>query len=332
MNIERDEFTNKFERGKRVNEIVKSIPSVISTSTQEAAIDALNDALKTIEKEGRIESKPVKEAVEDIVNDIIENQNACLKLIPLRVLDDYIFTHSINVAMLSVYNGVRLNFPKERVEELGVGAMLHDIGKAWVPKEILKKKERLTPVEFENMKRHTEFGYKLLSTDPKIFEAQKRIAYYHHEKYNGCGYPRGLKGDEIDDWTAIVALSNAYDALASDRAYRQKLPPYEVMRRIIMGISIDYPPKITEGFMNNMSLYPPESIVRLNSGETAIVIRSNPTSLIRPVIRLLTDKNGYPLDIIQDIDLSIDLGHFIREVIKDTDSVLKEVDRVGIAR
>ena len=318
-----DDFTDKFDRGKRVKEIVKSIPSVISTSTQEAAFDALEDALNAIEKEGKLESQPVKEAIENIAGDIIENQNACLKLIPLRVLDDYIFTHSVNVAILSVYTGVRLNFPKEKVEELGVGAMLHDIGKAWVPKEILKKRERLTGAEFEKVKKHAEFGYKLLATDPKITEAQKRIAYYHHEKYNGQGYPKGLKGDEIDDFTAIVALSNAYDALASDRAYRKKLPPYEVMRRIIMGISVDFPPKIAEGFMNNMSLYPPESIVKLNTGETGMVVRSNPTSLIRPVIRLLTDKDGHPLDATQDIDLSVDLTRFIREVVKDTDSVLK---------
>lgn len=317
-----DDFTDKFDRGKRVKEIVRTIPSVISISTQEAAFDAFDNAMETIEKEGRLESKPVKKAIENIASDIIENKNACLKLIPLRVLDDYIFTHSINVAMLSVYTGVRLNFPKEKVEDLGLGAILHDIGKAWVPREILKKKEKLAPAEFEKVKKHTEFGYKLLATDPKISEAQKRIAYYHHEKYNGSGYPRGLRGDEIDDWTAIVALSNAYDSLASDRVYRQKLPPYEVMRRIIMGISIDYPPKIAEGFMNNMSLYPPESIVRLNTGETGMVIRSNPTSLIRPVIRLLTDKDGSPLTFTKDIDLSVDLTRFIREVVKDTDSVL----------
>lgn len=325
MNLDNSaEFTDRFERGKRgkeIKEIIKNIPSVISTSTQEAALEAIEEAMETIEKEGKIDIEPVRDTVEDITRDIINNKDACLKLLPLRVLDDHIFTHSINVAILSVYTGVRLNFPRARIEELGVGAMLHDVGKAWVPKDILMRKGRLTHDEFEKVKKHVEFGYKLLAADHKVTEVQKRIVYHHHERYNGSGYLKHLKGDEIGEAVSIVALANTYDALISDRVYRKGLPPYEAMKRIIISTSIDFHPKIAQIFMGTLSLYPPESIVRLNTGETAIVIKPNPDSLIRPTIRLLTDRDGDPLDMAKDIDLVSDSTRFIREVVKDVDSI-----------
>ena len=277
--------------------------------------------METVEREGKIDIEPARETVEEIIKDIVKNQGACMKLIPLRVLDDHIFTRSINVAVLSVYTGVRLNFPRARIEELGVGAMLHDVGKAWVPKEILMRKGRLTHSEFEKVKKHVYFGWKVLATDPKTSEIQKRIAYHHHERYNGSGYLKHLKGDEIGEAVSIVALANTYDALVGNRVYRKGLPPYEAMRRIIISTSIDFHPKIAQLFMGTLSLYPPESIVRLNTGEMAMVIKPNPDSLIRPTIRLLTDRGGAPLDVVREIDLISDSTRFIREVVKDADSI-----------
>jgi HD-GYP domain-containing protein (c-di-GMP phosphodiesterase class II) len=185
-----------------------------------------------------------------------------------------------------------LKLEKENLEELGLGAILHDIGRIMIPSYILKKPGKLSKLEFEVIKKHPLHGYKILTKDKKIGEIPKLIALQHHERFNGKGYPKGLSDDEISDFAVITGLADVYDALTTDRPYRKKFSPYEAMRIIICSCPFNFNPRVGKLFVQKMSIYPAGSLVKLNTGEIGIVIRANKKAIIRPVIRLLLDASG----------------------------------------
>ncbi len=239
-----------------------------------------------------INTEKVNELVVGIIDELLSSKEILVNMYDIKNVDDYTFAHSINVCVLSLITGVGLGYNILRLKDLGAGALLHDIGKLRVPKEILKKPSKLTPEEFEEIKKHTVYGYEILKDNKNVSMISAFIAFGHHERYDGSGYPLGLRGENIHQCARIVATADVFDALSSDRVYRKKLRPHEVVEYITSLGSHHFDPEIVKSFVKYIAIYPVGTGVRLNTGERGVVIKANKATPTRPVVQVVYDKSG----------------------------------------
>lgn len=255
--------------------------------------------------------KKIGEIVGRIIDELLENNDIIVNLSDIKLVDDYTFEHSVNVCILSLVTGIGLGYNPLRLMDLGVGAILHDIGKLRISEKILKKPSQLTNEEFEEIKKHTVYGYEILKDKPNISMISAFIAFAHHERYDGSGYPLNLKGENIHQCARIVAVADVYDALTSDRVYRKKLRPHEVIEYITSLGSQHFDKEIVECFVKYIAVYPVGTGVVLNTQETGLVVRLNPKTPARPVIRIIYDKDKKKLKNFYEIDLSKDKSVYV---------------------
>ncbi len=206
--------------------------------------------------------------------------------------DDYLPYHSLNVAIFSVIIGHQLNIEGNNLLNLAKGALLHDIGMLKIPSDILKKKEKLNDKEYNVIKLHTIYGYKILTKDLNFKAEIANIALQHHEQFDGNGYPRKLKGDQIDLFSRIVAIADTYDAMTKKRSYRDEFISYEAMKNILSESQNKFDPRLLRIFLSNMSIYPLASLVKLNTGAIGMVIGTCAGKPLRPIIKIIIDEFG----------------------------------------
>ncbi|MGE5495247.1 MAG: HD-GYP domain-containing protein [Burkholderiales bacterium] len=258
----------------------------------------------------------IRPLVEDIVDEISHNRNIMINAIDLRTFDDYTYSHSLNVTVISAVIGTALNMSRSALNELAMGAIIHDVGKMFISKDILNKSGKLTPEEFEVIKKHSELGYKYLCDYFDISENSRIASLQHHEKYDGSGYPNGISGEEIHKYSRIVCLADVYDALMSDRPYRKAMPPSEVIEYIMGGYNTMFDPEVVSALTRKIAPYPVGTCIRLSTGEIGIVVQNNEWASLRPVVKLIV--KGKPTD--RYIDLSNDreaLNITVQEVINN---------------
>jgi putative nucleotidyltransferase with HDIG domain len=222
----------------------------------------------------------------------------------MRELDDLTYAHSMSVALICKVFGEWLRMPKAEVDTLKMAGYFHDIGKVKVPKEIICKKDKLTPSEYEIVKKHTEFGYDILRTK-NLDERVIMTALMHHEKCDGTGYPNKLKRDQIDEFAKIVAIADSYEAMTANRCYREALCPFTVIEEFEANALQHYEPKYILPLMEMIAQSYIGNNVVLNNGTVGEVILLNRHNLARPIIK--TDQDY--------IDLSKDKTLKIKEVI-----------------
>lgn len=266
----------------------------------------------TLVREGKSTSAAVvRETVNELLQKIIENETVMLQLTGIRDIDNYTFLHSIDVCIYSVILGKKLGYGQDPLVDLGMGAILHDIGKCKVPMEILQKPGKLTDAEFNEMQLHTAYGYEIIENAYGFNKNIANIAYQHHEKWDGSGYPSGLSADQIDPLARIVALADVYDALTSDRVYKKKDLPHNAAEYVFKNSGKLFDPVIVDMFVNNVAVYAEGTIVLLNTGELGSVMASGGIGSFRQRINVFTNKAGPPvlspyiLDLNQHKDIDI---------------------------
>lgn len=284
---------------------------VIEDQTRNEAVALIKRTMNDYNFSVGVNVGEVKKIVNKILDELLENKDILYNLSEIKTVDDYTFEHSVNVCILSLITGIGLGFDLPRLRKLGIGAILHDIGKLCIPREILTKPSQLTVEEFEIIKKHTFLGYELLKKSDMIDLCSAYIAFGHHERFDGSGYPLQLKNENIQIFARIVAVADVYDALTSDRVYRKKLKPNEVYEYITSLGIYHFDPKIIENFVKYVTIYPVGSGVLLNTRERAIVIRDNRFMPTRPVIRIVYDEHMKKRAIFKEIDLSEQSGIFI---------------------
>ncbi len=300
-------------RSKKV--YVEDVPDVISWEVREEAERVVQEIMDDVKTGRLIKTNKARKVIENIVSQLINNRHIVGKLADIRILDDYTFAHSVNVCILSISTGIFFGYSKLRLRELGIGALLHDIGKMRVPDEILNKKGPLTDKEFEEIKRHTILGYELLSEHPEITSNAARISLQHHECFNGTGYPWGVKDIDIHEYSKIVAIADVYDALTADRVYKNAILPYEAMEIIIASSGYQFDPKAVKLFVENSEIYPVGSIVELSNGATAMVVNVNRALPTRPIVKLITDYSGKEIARDEEIDLMTNTTVFVNRIL-----------------
>lgn len=229
----------------------------------------------------------LKTVIEDMVDQIIRNRRMMVNIVDLRTFDDYTYSHSLNVALLSVVMGAALQLDTKSLRELAIAALIHDIGKVFINKTIVNKPQRLTIQEFAEMKMHSEKGYQYLRRYNRLSTLTMRGVLEHHEKYNGDGYPNGLAGDHISIYSRIICVADVYDALTSDRPYRGALIPSDAFEYIMSGYNTQYDPDIVKVFVQKVAPYPIGTCVVLSNGKTGIVIQNHEGFGLRPIIRII---------------------------------------------
>lgn len=285
-------FDLLFEKFPEMKTITVGEKVVVSKKTQVVAFKAVSNMIHAVRSGHGIDVKQTQEVSEKLVEEVLQAPDAIMNLMDIKSFDDYTFTHNINVATICLLIGQAMGLSREDMNDLGAGGMLHDVGKLKIPLSILNKDGKLTDQEFAEMKSHPTYGYEILSKSKGISERARMIALQHHEKFQGGGYPKRLKGNEISLFARICAVADVYDALTTDRPYRVAMSPYEAMKILNAGIDNHFDPKILTAFVRKFSLYPAGSLVALNDGSYALVLKNNPSSVIRPVIKIVMDSSG----------------------------------------
>lgn len=233
--------------------------------------------------------------VNGFIDSIFRNEFAAAAISKLKSFDEYTYTHCINVSILAVILGKKLDYSREKLEQVGMAGMFHDVGKAVIPGRILNKPGKLTEAEMNVMRTHPLHGYQILRAQKDIPEAVLRGALEHHEKHDGSGYPRGLKGDEISEVAQLLAVVDVYDALTSKRVYKKPMPPSQVLAMMYKWRVTDFYPNTVEQFIKSLGVYPVGSFIRLSTDYYAVVTDPNPVAPLKPIVRILFDEAMRPV-------------------------------------
>jgi HD-GYP domain-containing protein (c-di-GMP phosphodiesterase class II) len=242
-----------------------------------------------------IDPAPCVELVDDVVASIDRQPHALTSLIRLKTADEYTYVHSVAVCALMVALGRQLGLDDEQCREAGLAGMLHDLGKAVMPHEILNKPGKLTPEEFDIIKQHPRRGYELLIANQQTEGGITDVCLHHHERIDGTGYPDRLSGERISLFARMGAVCDVYDAVTSDRPYKAGWDPAHALSQMATWQG-HFDRAIFESFVKCLGIYPTGSLVRMRSGKLAIVVDQNPASLTRPRVKVFfSTKAGMPL-------------------------------------
>jgi putative nucleotidyltransferase with HDIG domain len=250
-----------------------------------------------------INSAAAKKVVADMVESVIRNPDALVCLNQLKNKDEYTALHSLRVCVLALAFGRHLEFTEEELNVLGVGALLHDIGKMKVPNEILNKPGKLTDREFEIMKSHVPQGVAILEQTQGIVPASIEVARLHHERYNGSGYANGVAGETIGLFGSIGAIVDCYDAITSDRAYHSGMTSHDALSKMYEWRNKDFHPQLVEQFIQCMGIYPIGSLVELSTGSIGVVISVNRRRRLKPRVALVLSPDKTPYSSPKIVDL-----------------------------
>ncbi|MBU4532440.1 MAG: HD-GYP domain-containing protein [Eubacteriales bacterium] len=267
------------------------VKDVIAEETRTQAVRQVKGLLRTASSacaRAIIHEPALTRTVDDIVEQLLSNTFSMLNLTEIRADGEYLFHHSVSVAVISLMAGMTLGYGRERLYSLGMGALLHDVGKVKVPKQILDKAGALTAEEFAEVKKHSTYGRDILRDNPDAAE----IAYAHHERYNGDGYPRGQEGRDIHVFAQLTGLADVFDALTSDRCYRRAKPPCDALELLSGSGNWWFEARLVQAFMHSIAAYPTGTVVELSSGETGIVIDTPKGHSFFPNVRVLMDPEG----------------------------------------
>jgi putative nucleotidyltransferase with HDIG domain len=291
----------------RTEDIVPRLP--ISEETRKEALETIETVFTYIQNQPDLkkvftlekETKRFKNLVQTILTEMKQNKDFVSLLTDIYVYDDYTFSHSFNVTLYALALGIELQLSDEELELLGLGAILHDIGKVCVPIEILTKPGKLTAEEYELMKKHTEFGFEILRATHTIPLLAAHCAYQHHERLDGSGYPRGLKGNDIHYFGRLLAVADVFDAVTSNRVYRRAMLPHEGLEILYSGVGTQFDKNMVEAFRRAVAVYPVGLSVELSDGRKGIVSKQDGLSE-RPVVRVL-EEDGKELKEPYEINL-----------------------------
>lgn len=256
----------------------------------------------------QIEIESSKAIVEKITSSVMRNGNAMQSMRRLKHLDDYTFLHSVSVCTMLTSFSKAVGLDVAMTHDVALGALLHDIGKMRVNLAVLNKPARLSDEEFRHMKSHVVLGSDLLrqmSGVPKIaFEPLE----LHHERFDGSGYPKGLKGMDISQVGRMSAIVDVYDAITSERCYHNPMGPADGIRKLFEWSKFHFDPALVQIFVKSVGIYPVGTLVRLESGRLGIVVEQRESNLLTPVVRVVFDaKRDYYITP-EDVDLSKPMG------------------------
>jgi putative nucleotidyltransferase with HDIG domain len=258
---------------------------------------------ESADTEGKPDTTIAKTMIDGLAQAVAQNRTALLALTTLKNYDNYTFTHMVNVSILTMGQARGLGIDGALLRELGLAALMHDIGKVRTPLEILNKPDKLSDSEFEIMKRHVIDGAEILRKTPDVPALAPVIAFEHHLRLDGSGYPIGAKRASLNVGTMLCSIADVYDAMRSQRAYQQAFPTDRILAVLKRNDGVQFDQHLVRRFSQLVGIYPAGNLVRLNTGEIAVVRKVYAPDPHRPQVRVVFGRDGKRLDITYDLNL-----------------------------
>jgi putative nucleotidyltransferase with HDIG domain len=251
-----------------------------------------------------IDAEAAGEMVDEISSSVLRNPGALISLARLKDADDYTYMHSVAVCALMVALSRQLGFGESETREAGMAGLLHDLGKALTPNEILNKPGKLTDAEFTIMKQHPVEGHRLLAEAKAVSDITLDVCLHHHEKMDGMGYPDRQPGDKITLFSRMGAVCDVYDAITSNRPYKAGWDPAESIRKMAEWCKGHFDERVFQAFVRSVGIYPIGSFVRLESGRLGVVIEQTEKSLLTPRVKVFFSAKAQTFIAPEIVDLA----------------------------
>lgn len=276
------------------------------------------EALALAREEGSIDVEKARLLAEQIQSSLLQSNMLLLRALepntPYRLAD-----HCVNVAIISGKIADGMGRGMEGTLQVILAGLLHDVGMARLPQELLQKEGRLTEAEYEIVKRHPTDGAEIVGALGADYEWLARVVHEEHERMRGQGYPRGLTGDDIDPVARIIAVADIFEAFSHPRTYRSHFTTYDALHKVIGMRSEFLDPDVVDSLVNEISLFPLDSFVLLNTGEIGRVVATNPDNMMRPTVETVWDADWRPVERARRIDLVSDPGCSIVRPLHETE-------------
>lgn len=294
------------------------IEDIITPNERKVAISHLKESftqMKGLKQKDAVyvldkKSKVITNIIDDLLRTVLTSTEMLTVLTDAYIYDEYLYQHSLQVAIYSLTIAKELGYPEEELRVIGIGGLLHDVGKLVIPQEILKKPGKLTTEEFNLVKQHTRYGFDILRNLHSISLLVAHCAFQHHERLDGSGYPRGLKSNEIHPYAKIIAVADVFDAMTSDRVYKEKMLPHQSIDIICRARGTLFDADVVDAFKRSVVHYPNGSVVLLSDGRRGVVARQNIENSTKPYIRIFEENNQlikptYYINLLEYPNLSI---------------------------
>lgn len=277
-----------------INKIPFDQELMYSRSAYKDACTQTSAILDSIRLSGELNMQHVNQVVDDCVDSILRNSSALVWLTQIRNKDNYTAEHSLRVCIYAIALGRELGFRELELQNIGVCGLLHDVGKVRIPKNLLIKQDNLSEEEIKIIQQHPVYGKKLLISKAGVYPGAVDVAYCHHERLDGSGYPRGITTERIPYYAKIIAIIDSYDSMISDKPYSKGMTTLDACRHIYQCKETLYDKAILGHFIHFIGIYAPGSLVEMNTGEVGIIIETNNENGIKPKILLVlgSDKQA----------------------------------------
>jgi putative nucleotidyltransferase with HDIG domain len=269
--------------------------------------------------EGQPDLPAALQAIDGLADAVAQNRTAVMALTAMRAYDNYTFTHMVNVSILTMGQARALGIEGKLLREFGLSALMHDIGKVRTPKEILNKPEKLTDDEFRIMRRHTVDGAEILRRTPEMPVLAPVVAFEHHLRLDGTGYPVGVQRTTLNLGTMLCSIADVYDAMRSQRGYQEAFPTERILAVLTRNDGLQFDQHLVRRFVQLLGIYPPGNLVRLNTGEIAVVLQVHAPDPHRPRVRVVLSADGTRLEPPQDRNLFETSGDLAQNVVTPLD-------------
>lgn len=299
-----------------------AIDSVISNELRIEATQVIKDTFSELNspdftKKSYILNKQEEKLtniIEQLMEEVTREKNAISLLTDILITDDYTYQHSLNVAIYTLAMASKLSFSNKELLEIGMGAILHDVGKVFIDQDVLQKTGKLTSEEYEIIKNHAQLGFDFIRKQTDLSTVIAHCAYQHHERIDGSGYPRGLTGREMHKYAKIISIADVFDAVTSNRAYRDAMLPHEGLEILYVGAVDKFDKDLVEIFKDSVVAYPNGLSVELKDGRVGVVVRQNKHIYDRPIIRIIKENHKlltipYEVNLAKELTLMISVCH-----------------------
>ena len=277
---------------------------VVAREVHSQAQQIAHNLLLDVQRGNPLELAKAEPVIERIADSVFRNKDALISLSRIKQKDNYTFQHSVSVSVLLISFCLAMEYERSVIMEVGMGGLLHDIGKMMIPDQILNKPGPLTGPEFALMQAHAAIGREILRQTPGISETAIMIAGEHHERYDGTGYSNRLKENEISHFGQMASIVDVYDALTSNRIYHKAMQPTAALKKLFEWRQSHFNEELVQHFIRAIGIYPVGSLVSLKSGRLGVVIDPDQENLLHPTVRVVYDMNRHHRINPQDIDLA----------------------------
>ena len=267
------------------------------------AVTVAGDVWESAQTEGRPDATAARSMIDGLAQAVAQNRTALLALTTLKNYDNYTFTHMVNVSILTMGQARGLGIDGPLLREFGLAALMHDIGKVRTPLEVLNKPDKLTDAEFVIMKRHVVDGAEILRMTPDVPALAPVVAFEHHLRVDGSGYPSGVARSSLNIGTMLCSIADVYDAMRSQRHYQKAFPTDRILAVLKRNDGTQFDQHLVRRFVQLIGIYPAGNLVRLNTGEVAVVMNVYAPDPYRPHVRVLIDRESKRLDLPYELNL-----------------------------